>query len=124
MSDTPEEVDGLDWLKKSGHKQSTTRAKSKRDERKASKVFGLNCIPGSGSGAQKGDIADLQIVGECKCTDKQQYTIKRGELAKHLAIGATTGKIPVFRFTFDMSGREKSYVIMTEDDARTLLERK
>lgn len=111
-----DEIDGLDWLRKSGHKRSTTRFKSNKDEKRGAKKLSMKQTKGSGScETRKGDLWTTEFCGELKCTDNQSYVLQLRDLVKLLRYSAQTSTIPIFRVTFNRP-RILSFVIMAEQD--------
>lgn len=89
-------------------KRRTTRHQSKEQEKRVASQTGAKLQPGSGSffGA-KGDLTSEAFLIECKTTDNQSISLKRGYLDKISAQAFAVGKEPAM--VLSMAGNFSGY---------------
>lgn len=69
--------------------------KWEKQEKRDNKNFGGRMTIGSGNKVIKGDSQTNELLIECKCTEKNQYILKKEVLQKLQAQAFEIGKIPI-----------------------------
>lgn len=101
-----------DRTKKRG---SVTKKRSKDQERRAGKRYGMDLTPASGSmDHSKGDLVKKgELRGECKYTAKASYSLKRETLEK-IESEAQHGELPFMEVEFQNAYPYKRFIIMPD----------
>ena len=96
--------------------QSPAHAHAPYQERALAKKLGGRVTPGSGNGAEKGDVRNFRFVrAECKCTAHDSFSVTRDILFKLDKLGMTTEEIPFMeiKLGIDSQGKHKAaFVVM------------